>query len=302
MSEIETQPFQPLSETPKTEMKLGKFKASRMLVYESWAILKQDKEIMWFPVLSVISSLIAILVMGILFFIFVMDADIHAFDEGFKSSSEVFGYILFFMYYTVLFYIIYFYQAGMFIIIHGRMNGSDLTFKDGIAGAQEVAGKIFVWSLISATVGVLLRIISDRSKLVGKIVASLFGAAWNILTYFSLPSLVIGKTSVKDSFRMSADTIRKTWGETFIINIGMGLFLAIFYILITVVSVIIILLAPTTAVILSVGSLFVVSILTLSIISSSLGIVFKVALFEYARTGIIPKGFSPELLQNAIKK
>lgn len=300
-------PFTPESQastptTPKTELKVGKFKASRMIVKESWALLKQDKEILWFPVLSSLTSLVAFAVMGILFFIFVMGSDLQAFETEAEQNLGLLGYALLIVYYTVMFFIVNFFQAGIYIIAHARMNGSDLTFKDGIRGAQEVAGKIFLWSLISATVGVVLRAIAERSKLIGKIVVMLLGAAWNILTYFSLPSLVIGKTSVPDSFKMSAQTIRKTWGETIIIQLGVGLFFALIFFVGFAVTVGIMMLAPTKLVVFATGTLFVVFIIALSIIASALGAIFKIALFEYAQTGVVPQGFSPELIENAVKK
>ena len=39
---------------------LGKFKASRLIVKESWGILKQDKALMWFPVISGAVATIAV--------------------------------------------------------------------------------------------------------------------------------------------------------------------------------------------------------------------------------------------------
>jgi len=274
-----------------------------MLVSESWTILKHDKEIMWFPVLSTIASLVVIAIMGILFyifFIFVMESNIDAFMDS-EESVLLFDLlpVLLFVSYTVLAYIVNFFQAGMFVIIHGRMNGSDLTFNDGIAGAQQVAGKIFLWSVISATLGVILDFISDRSKLVGNAVAALFGATWNTLTYFSLPALVISKTSVIGAFKMSAETIRNTWGETIIITIGTAFFFNLIVVAGMALGFFIMILIPNMA------STFYILLLTsfiaVGIVTPSLEAVFKLALFEYARTGVIPKGFSQELIENAIK-
>ena len=148
----------------------------------------------------------------------------------------------------------------------------------------------------------VLRAIADRSKLVGRIVVALLGAAWNILTYFSLPALVISNVSVVDSFKVSAATIRKTWGETLILNIGMGLFFFSIASIGIALGIGIIMLAPMASIALSVFILLVVYIVALSIVSSTLGAIFKLALYQYAQTGIVPEGFSPELIQNAVKR
>jgi hypothetical protein len=42
-------------------------------------------------------------------------------------------------------------------------------------------------------------------------------------------------------------------------------------------------------------------VIALTVISSTLSSIFKLALYEYATTGNIPSGFSPELIQNAIR-
>lgn len=273
-----------------------------MLVEQSWALLKQDKEILWFPVLSTVTSIIALTLMAVLFFFTVMGGDVHALEGETEQAMGFLDYSMLILFYTVMFFIANFFQAGIYIIAYGRMNGRDLTFSDGIQGATNAAGKIFLWSLISATVGVVLRAIADRSKLVGRIVVALLGAAWNILTYFSLPALVISNVSVVDSFKVSAATIRKTWGETLILNIGMGLFFFSIASIGIALGIGIIMLAPMASIALSVFILLVVYIVALSIVSSTLGAIFKLALYQYAQTGIVPEGFSPELIQNAVKR
>ena len=282
-------------------VKLGKFKASKLIVKESWAALMKDKEIIWFPVLYSVTTLFAIIIMAILFFVFVMGGSLSTFQvEQGRTMSQVAMYGSLFVYYVVIFFIVNFFQSGLFIIVQGRFSGQDMRFADGINGASNNIHKIFLWSLISATVGVILRIIADKSKLIGKIVASLFGAAWNILTFFSLPSLVIGNMGIKDSFKDSASMIRKTWGETIIINFGVSLFFALIIFAELAFCIGVIVLAQSFTVAMIVCGLFALSLVVLMIISSTLDSIFKLALYDYARTGVVPTGFTPEVVQGAI--
>lgn len=285
-----------------TVAKIGKFKASKMIVSESWNILKQDKELAWFPVMSFIVSLITLLVFAAVVFFVVLSGNINSVMDFSSSGGEAWGYIILFVYYTLIFFVTNYFLAAMYIIINGRFKGQNLSISDGLGGANKILGKIFVWSLISATVGVILRIISDKSKIIGKIVSALLGAAWSIMTYFSLPSLVIGGSSIKDSFRDSASIIRKTWGEAIIINFGVGLFFFLLTVVALLISLIIVIISPTTIVVISVGVLFLLYIIAITIISSTLGSIFKLALYEYGKNGTIPTGFTPELITGAIKK
>src|SRR3989338_6354721 len=286
---------------PLPPLTMGKFKASRAIVRESWAILKQDKEIMWFPVLSAVTSIIALIIMGAALFFLALGGSFEGFSGEGDDTANGLSYVILFVYYLVMFFITNFFQEGIYVIAHGRFNGRDLSFSDGMAGATDKMGKIFAWSFISATVGVILQMIAGRSKLIGKIVAGLLGAAWNILTYFSLPSLIIGNTSVENSFKESAAVIRKTWGETIIVNLGVGLFFMLLFFLGLALGVGIVVLVPDLFVGLGVSALFIVYVIGLTVISSALGSIFKLAIYEYATTGKVPQGFSPELVQHAVR-
>jgi hypothetical protein len=228
-----------------------------------------------------------------------MDAAWHA------TVSDGVRYGFIFLYYLVAFFIASFFQAAMYTIISGRFGGDDLSFTDGLRGAVRNIGRIFAWSLISSTVGVILRLIGDKSRMVGKIVAALLGAAWNILTYFSLPSLIIGRTTIIGAFKESAAIIRKTWGETLIVNVGTGLFFGVLTLaILVIVGILAVVLVAYEYLIPAavVAGLFIVYAIAQSIFSSTLAAIFKLALYEYGRTGKIVGGFSAELIQNAFKK
>ncbi len=295
----------PLPTPPATPFKMGKFAASKLLVKESFNVLKQDKELAWFPVVTGIVQLIGLIILASVFFFVIMGANPHYFDSVDKAQPnaqlDLLGYAVLFVYYLMTFFIANYFLAGVYAIVHARFNGGNLSFGDGIDAANRNIGKIFAWSFISATVGVVLRVISDKSQLIGKIVAGLFGAAWAILTYFSLPSLVIGNRSVQDSFKESAALIRKTWGEAIIVNFGLSLFFMVltFIVMALFVGVGIIVQLPEVWILLAI--LFVIYMIAVVIISSTLDSIVKLALYEYASTGKVPQGFTPELIQNAVK-
>ena len=283
--------------------KIGKFKASRIIVRESWTLLSHDRELLLFPILSALTFLFSLALIASVFYFGFANGNLDALKNLGEDEelSQIATYAVIFGYYLLVFFITNFFQAGMFLIVHARLNGGNLSLGRGIGGATQYMGKIFLWSLISATVGVILQIISDKSKPIGKIVAAVLGSAWNILTYFSLPSLIIGQTTVGGSFKESAAMIRKTWGETIIVNFGVGLFFSLIIFLLIAIGVVILIFFPVVSVAISVGSSLVVLIILITILSSTLSSVFKLVLFEYARTGVVPQGFSPEVVQSAIR-
>jgi len=294
----QTEQISPVSGSQVPTVKIGKFKASKTIVMESWKVMMLDKEIMWFPVISTISTILAILVIGTIFFMASAAGLLEATNRPF---SDIFAYGLLLIGYTLVYFVINFFQAGLFFVVQGRFTGQNLSLKDGINSAQKQINKILLWSLVLATVGLVLQIIASKSKIIGSIVSSILGAAWNILTYFSLPALVIGNLDVKESFKESANIMKKTWGEAIIVNFGVGLFFGVITFLLIALSIGIIVLVPTFAVIASVITLFVIAIIIMTIISSTLSSIFKLALFDYARTGRVPQGFSEDIIKNTIK-
>jgi hypothetical protein len=79
-----------------------------------------------------------------------------------------------------------------------------------------------MWAVVAATVGIALRAIHERVGFIGKIIASLMGAAWSLATFFVVPVLVLEEKSVPDSFRRSVSVFKQTWGETVVGGTTLG--------------------------------------------------------------------------------
>jgi hypothetical protein len=79
-----------------------------------------------------------------------------------------------------------------------------------------------MWAVVAATVGMVLRAIHNRVGFIGKILASLMGAAWSLATFFVVPVLVLEDRSISDSFKRSVSVFRETWGETVVGGTTLG--------------------------------------------------------------------------------
>ncbi len=278
---------------------MGRFKASKLIAIESWGVLRHDKEMLLFPLLSVVLSFALTAVFLLFIFFSVLGGDWMQIKNIEANELDPMAYVLFFVFYVLNFFIINFFQSAVFIMTNARFSGQDHTFSQTLKETMTRVDRIFIWSLISATVGIILKIISDKFKQIGIIVSMIFGSAWSVLTYFSLPSLVIGQTTVTGSFKESASLIRKTWGETIIINFGAGLFFGVLNILTIFVCLGLALLIPEATVFFVL--VLIVLLVLITTISSILGSIFKLAIYQYAKTGVIPQSFSSELVLNAIK-
>ncbi|ODS41375.1 MAG: hypothetical protein A7315_06460 [Candidatus Altiarchaeales archaeon WOR_SM1_79] len=262
------------------------------LVKVSFGVLRKDKEIMLFPI---ISGIVCILV-SISFIIPLFVA------EGFGvGETGYIWYIGLFLYYLVSYFIVIFFNTGLIACAHIRLKGGDPTFSDGIAAASKNIGKIFAWALISATVGLLLRVISERSGTLGRFIVSMVGMAWNLLTFFVIPVMIFENQSALESIKKSGSLFRKTWGENVVGQITMGLFFFILGAIGVIIGIILLILIGSIA-FLPVLILVVLYLLAIAIVSASIDGIFKTALYIYAKEGKPPSVYSEDTIKNAFRR
>ena len=194
------------------------FRRSYAIFVESLRVLAKDKEILIFPLLSGVITIIAFVTM-------VFAGVTSGLLREFQAGNRVLGYVVLFVWYFVSWFIVLFFNVAVIACASIRLRGGDPTVADGFRASVQHLGRIVTWALISATVGVILRVIAERAKLIGRIVSGLLGAAWSIATYFIVPVMIFEGRSIRDSVKQSTQLIGKTWGESLIAAGGIGAFI-----------------------------------------------------------------------------
>lgn len=249
---------------------------------QSLSVLRQDTEILIFPVLSGLFTILAF--GGIVFGGVVTGYFQRVLDSGDRSlEANLLGYGVLFVWYFVNWFIVLFFNVGVVACARIRLEGGDPTVADGFRAAKENLGRIVMWALVSATVGLILRAIAERSKLVGAIIAKFLGAAWAIATYFVVPVMIFEKRGPKDSLAASTQLIRKTWGESLVAAAGVGIVIMLLGVAGLALPIIGIFISPTAALI-GLG-VMVLYWIVLSIISSALTGIYRTGLYLYATQG-----------------
>ena len=273
---------------------MGRFSNSFQLVKESLNVLKKDKELLWFPILSGIFTIL--IFASFLLPIFLKST--RDFAGGVFSSALI---LWVFLYYLLSYFIVIFFNTALITCANIRLNGGDPKVKDGLKNAFGHFFPILIWALISATIGLILRQIEERVGIIGQILVALVGIAWSIITYFVIPVMVFENVNPFKSIKKSAILFKKTWGENLIINVTAGLFFAALFFAVLIPAVLIALLSGSLYVIIITAAILILYFVILAIISSALSGIFTTALYNYASTGKVPKAFSPELIQGAFK-
>lgn len=301
---------------PKPEMplkELGKFSASLLMASESWRLLMKDKEVLFFPIASSLTLFFLLAAfLGIVWTLDILGLVSSLVDSvGIKSASawaeNIVYYSSIFSFYLASSFITTFFNIGLTAVVHARIKKGDITFMDGVKKAFGIVGKIFVWSMISATIGVVLRMFTviGKSKFFEKIFGGLLSTGWDVLTFFISPTLLLDQVSAVQSIKNSGIIFKKTWGETLITRFSLESFISLLF----VSSLFIFGLLLEIFVIFGFEDIpllvFVVFFIAYSVllftVTSSLNAICRVVLYEYARDGIVASGFTPELIYGSIK-
>ncbi|HXX93238.1 MAG TPA: DUF6159 family protein [Planctomycetota bacterium] len=264
------------------------------LVRHSWAILKKDKEILVFPVLSGLSSMAA----AASFIIPVFVLSHH--EEMTHRDQRLAWYVMAFAFYLVSYFITIFFNVGVMTCASIRMDGGTPTLKDGFRGAFRNLGSILAWSFVAATVGMILRAVERRAGLIGRIVVSLLGAAWSMVTYFVVPVMIFEGAGVGRSIKRSGELFKKTWGEAVAGSGGMGFVffcLAMLGLIPVAVSFWMVRKGAGGIALAVLGGAMTLGYwIALGVVAAALQGIFHVALFRYASTGRVPSDYPEELV------
>jgi hypothetical protein len=261
------------------------------LTKESFAVLRADKEILLFPVMS---SIAAIVVTVSFFVPLFLTGAFQSLQEG--GQIAPFHYVVLFVFYFANYFVIIFFNSALMACANIRLSGGDPTVADGLRMAQSRLGRIAAWALVAASVGMILRMIEERSEKLGQLVAALMGAAWTLLTYFMIPVVLFEDLTIGASLKRSSEIFRKNWGEQVTGGISFGLIFFLLLIPGIIITVVLAMAIPLLAVVFA-----VVYFLGLAAISAAVKGIYTVALYRYATKGEVPAGFSPALVQGAFQ-
>ena len=254
-------------------------------------MLKQDKELVLFPIISGIVMLIltASFMVPLVMFTGIKDGEF---------SNNALYYVFFFIFYLIGYFVVIFFNTGLIACVQIRLSGGDPKFSDGMQYATGNLGKIAGWALISATVGLVLQMIRERAGLLGRIAAGLFGMAWNLITFFVIPVMIFQNAGVIASIKQSAALFKRTWGENVVLRFSLG-FVMFLLGLLGIIPIALAIMTKSAAIIIAVGAVVVLYWFALGIISSALNGIFATALYNYAMTGTVPSAFSPSVISSA---
>ena len=278
------------------------------LVKASFNVLRADKELLIFPLLSTIGLIVVTLLFAIpvgatgLF-----DEVARASDGGRVSDgTKILGFVILFLFYLASYTVIIFSNTALIGAAMIRLKGGDPTVRDGFRIASERFGYILGYAVISATVGMILNMLRNReNNFVAQIAGGLLGMAWNLLTFLVIPVLVVENLGPIEAIKRSGSLLKKTWGEQVVGNFGIGaVFGLITFAVIVVIGMPLFYLFANNGSVVGIIIAIAVMVLILAVIgifASALSGIYQAALYRYATEGEVGDYFEEAMIKNAFR-
>lgn len=264
----------------------------------SFRVLRSDKELLIFPLLS----FIALVIVSISFFLpFMWVGGITSAENG---ETNIASYVVAFVFYVVSYTVTFFFQTALVGAAMIRLDGGDPTLGDGLRIAFARLPKIIVYAVIAATVGMILRWISERAGIVGQIVGGILGFAWSVATFLVVPVLVVENVGPFEAIKRSTGYLKRTWGEQLIGNVGIGLVFGLLIMLVIFAGGALLFFLFQASV--TLGLIGVVALIlligVLALIGSALGGIFTASVYRYATKGDGGSMFNNQVLATAFRQ
>ncbi len=269
-----------------------KFSRSWELVKASAAVLRSDRELMLFPVISTLATLLVLATFAVPTFAW------RVFADGFSATAMVWVFLFYFCQYTV----IIFFNCALVGAAMIRLDGGDPTLRDGLDIAKSRIMPILGYAAIAATVGLLLQSLRSRdNNFIVRMIGSGLGAMWTLATFMVVPVLVSENIGPIDALKSSVTLLKRTWGENAIGTVGLGLVFGLITFAVIAVGFGLAYLAAllSMGLAIAVAVVFVIGTLLLGVYQAALSGVYSAALYRYATDGQAPEGFQSLQLEQA---
>ncbi len=191
------------------------------ILKKSFGVLMSEKKLMVFPLLSGL-ALIAIFIAFLL--------------PAYALNSDVVMIGALFAFYLVAYFVVIFFNSALVYAVGEKIDNKEVSIGGSISFALSRIVSIVGWSIVAATVGLILSMLrsqASKGRGIGAIVASLaisvIGMAWSFATFFVVPIIVFEGQGPFSAIRKSIDLVKKSWGEQAIGGLAIGGFFFILY-------------------------------------------------------------------------
>jgi hypothetical protein len=270
---------------------MSRFKRGWALTKKSWALLKEHRELLRFPIYGAVASVILAIV-------FLGPGVLLLSDHTYAG-----GIPLLIIGVYVLSVVGVYFSVGLAATADMIFRGRQPTVSDGLAVARSRFAAICGWAALSTAISLIMAALENQGGFLGEIGARLIGMAWSLVTFLAVPVIAIEGTGPFTTLKRSGSMFRSRWGQQVTGNIAIGGAAFFFGVLpgaaLIVIGILILSSASFAGALLIVIGGLILAIAAL--IAKALSGIFGVALYRYALDGEALGPFTAEELESAVR-
>ena len=251
----------------------------------SWSVLKSDRTLAWFPILSTIASLLVLGVFAGLVAITGLQT------SGANQGLEGMGYVFIGVGYIAMAFVGTYFLAALVSAANERLEGRDSTVRESLTATNGRLHVILPWALVQGVVSIVISALENRGGWFGTLIIRMLGAAWAVLTYLTVPIIVLEALGPIAGLKRSGTLLKSTWGENLVGQAGFG----ILGMLASLPGLLVLALGIATGsvvVAVALGIVGVAWIVVVSIVISAMNGIYRTALYRFAVDGKAPAAFA----------
>jgi hypothetical protein len=274
----------------------GTFSDSWKLTKTAFRLIAEDRALLVFPVVAGLSILgvLALLIFGWVWVAWPLAGS----QGGFTTPVIAVAVAMFLVAYFAMVFLSVYCTAALVGAATLKLSGQQPTASDGWRIARARIGRLFLWAVITATVGLVIRLVASRVRgLGGLVIGMVGGAAWAVVTYFMIPVLIYENQGAWNSLKRSAHLFTSTFGRSLVSNLVVGLVVAAGIVVAVVLGLLGLFTLVGGAVLLGILLIAVgiAAAVLVALIGSAAEGILRAALYRYATTGKV----DPDLVPSA---
>ena len=184
----------------------------------SFKVLKENKQLIIFPILSGLS-----LLMLLASFVVVVFANAGWDVDNISKPTTAGSYAIIFLFYIVNYFVVVYFNTALVHCTTLYFKGEDVTLRKGLDFSNSRIGAIFAWAVFAGTVGAILKIVQENLGSAGKIITGIIGVVWSIATFFVVPVIAYENLGPIAAFKRSVQIMKEKWGEKLGSSFSFGL-------------------------------------------------------------------------------
>jgi len=273
---------------------------SRLLTQKSWAVIKENRYLLAFPVLGFVASLIPLAIFwipaGLLWLADQTAAGIAVAVIGLFANQIVLSIA----------------SGGLVAAADTELSGGDSSIGHGVARSLARLLPLVAWAFIATVVNVIVGFMRGNNQngavdALRNIAAAGVLAMWSLVTFFVVPFIMLDGQGPIGAIKESFALFKEKWGVQIFGGVRIGGVVGLVTILPGVLLVVLGFIAATagSAGFLAGGiALIVVGILLFmvgSLLVTTMRGIFSVVLFRFAKDGVVAGGFTEQELAQAVR-